>query len=132
MKKSKRFCLSLLGTLLTLGLALNAYGFEISIDVAPNVLNVRSQAQVVTVHTDVSYWAVDAHTVYLNDVAINSWKSDDRGYFVAKFLMEEIEGLPGLVYGEYNEFMLEGTTNSGESFWGMDEILVVYIQPKGQ
>ena len=43
--------------------------FEITIDVAPNVLNLQNNDQVVTVHTDIAYGVVQASTVYLNHVA---------------------------------------------------------------
>ncbi len=96
----------------------------ITIDVAPNVLNLQNNAQVVTVHTDIAYGAVQASTVYLNEVEISSWKSDLRGNFVAKFNIDEIKDLP-LVIGEYNTLTLAGTTTSGEAFSGSQDILVV-------
>lgn len=49
---AKKALFSVFGVFLAFGLALNAYGFEISIDVAPNVLNIESQGEAVTVHTD--------------------------------------------------------------------------------
>ena len=58
----------------------------IQIDVAPNVLNIQSQGAIVTVHTDIAYSAVDGASVYLNGVAIQWWKADARGNFVAKFV----------------------------------------------
>ena len=60
-------------------------GFDIEIDVAPNVLNIQSESTVVTVHTDIAYSLVVGASVYLNDVEIYYSKSDNRGYFVAKF-----------------------------------------------
>ena len=128
---TKMITLPFLCALLMLGGAASAQALEISITVAPNVINIQSQTHVVTVHTGIAYGAVDGHTVYLNGVEINSWKSDNRGYFVAKFLMRDIKGLPGLVYGEYNEFELEGVTYGGEAFWGVDEVLIVNNQPSG-
>ena len=67
-------------TLLALGFSLNALGFEISINVSPNVLNIESQGEVVTVHTDIAYGLVDATTVDLNGV-IGMHRS--RSYVVA-------------------------------------------------
>lgn len=96
----------------------------ISIQVAPNVLNLLNKAQVVTVHTDIAYSSVDASEVSLNDVVINSWKADNRGNFVAKFLMEDIKDLP-LEIGKLNTLTLTGVTTSGESFSGSTEILIV-------
>lgn len=104
---------------------------EINIDVAPNVLNLNNQGVVVTVHTDIAYGLVTASTVYLNDVPINSWKADDRGNFVAKFLMEEIKALP-LNINETNTLQLKGETTTGLSFSGTQEIKVINVLPAGK
>ena len=101
----------------------------ISIRVAPNVLNLLSEGQVVTVHTDISFSSVDAYTVFLNGVKISSWKADNRGNFVAKFLMEDIKDLEWDL-GELNTLTLTGVTVAGESFSGSAEILVVENVPQ--
>lgn len=80
-------------------------------------------------HTDIAYGAVIGSTVYLNDILIQSWKSDNRGNFVAKFDIEAIKDLP-LDIGGYNTLSLEGETTSGEIFCGSQEILVVDKGPK--
>jgi len=98
--------------------------FDITIDVAPNVLNLQNNAQVVTVHTDIAYGLVQVSTIYLNDIAISSWKADLRGNFVAKFIMNEVKNLP-LAIGDYNTLILVGATLDGESFVGSQEIMVV-------
>jgi hypothetical protein len=103
--------------------------FDITIDVAPNVLNLESQGVVVTVHTDIAYWEVDVSAVFLEGVHINSWKADNRGNFVAKFLMDEIKTLDGLIIGDYNTLTLVGTTTSGGEFSGTQDIMVVEIIP---
>ena len=111
----------------------HAFDFEITIDVAPNVLKLQSKGQVVTVHTDIDYEDVVGSTVYMtmyidgvaSDVVdIHSWKDDLRGYFVAKFVMEEIKLLP-LVAGEYNTLTLGGDTISNDEFSGSQDIFVV-------
>ena len=102
--------------------------FEITIDVAPNVLNIQSQGVVVTVHTDIPYSNVDVSTVYLNGVAINSWKADDRGNFVAKFLMDAIKTLDGLRIHDYNTLKLVGDTTSGVAFSGSQDIMVIDVK----
>jgi len=109
----------------------NCYGCEISIDVAPNVLNIHSEGRVVTVHTDIAYGEVDVSTVYLNGVAINSWKADNRGYFVAKFLMSDIKALDSLEIDDFNTLLLTGVTAAGEPFCGEQEIEVVNNGPVG-
>ncbi len=101
---------------------------EITIDVAPAVLNLSNQGEVVTVHTDIAYSLVTASTVYLNGVAIKSWKADDRGNFVAKFLMTEIKGLP-LNIGGMNTLVLTGKTIAGIEFSGSQEIKVINVIP---
>ena len=133
-KNSKRILFSVIGFMM-LSLATfsvvptECHAFEITIDVAPNVLNLQSNGQVVTIHTDIAYGVVQASTVYMNNVAISSWKSDLRGNFVAKFEMNEIKGLP-LVIDDYNTLTLVGLTTSNESFWGSQDILVVDNGPK--
>ena len=102
----------------------------IEIQVSPNVLNILSKGEVVTVHTDIGYSAVAGSTVTLNGVEISHWKSDNRGNFVAKFLMEEIKGLEGLDIGGMNTLTLEGETVSGETFSGSTDILVVKNTPR--
>jgi hypothetical protein len=92
-------------------------------------LNLESQGQVVTVHTDLAYRTVDAVSVRLNGVEISSWKADNRGQFVAKFLMSEIKNLP-LTIGDYNTLVLEGSTSDGQVFSGSQDILVVQNTPR--
>ena len=59
--------------------------FEIEIDISPNVLNIGSSGTVVSVHTNIAFSAVDGASCYLNGVALDWSKSDNRGQFVAKF-----------------------------------------------
>jgi len=97
---------------------------QITIEVAPNVLNIQSEGQVVTVHTNLAYSYVVASSVLLNGVKIDSWKADDRGNFVAKFAMSAIKNLP-LNIGQLNTLRLDGTTTDGKAFWGSKAITVV-------
>lgn len=97
---------------------------EIDIDVSPNVLNIASQGEVVTVHTDLPFGEVAGSTVSLNGVAISSWKADDRGQFVAKFLMAAVKDVP-LQIGAFNTIRLEGKTTDQRSFRGTQDVLVV-------
>ena len=117
----------LLGLLLSIGLVPNALGLELEIEVAPNVLNLQNSGYIVTVHTDIAYGEVDAHSVHLNGVLIHSSKADNRGFFVAKFLMDEIQALEGLVIGGENELLLLGATvdDPPEAFSGTDWVWVV-------
>ena len=107
-----------------------SYGFEIDIDVAPNTLNLQSEGSVVTVHTDIAYWAVDVSSVFLNGIRIHSWKADNRGNFVAKFLMEEVKLLPDLVIDGSNSLKIIGSTTDSEAFVGEQEIYVVDNVPQ--
>ncbi|MFC1683589.1 hypothetical protein ACFL0G_05245 [Candidatus Zixiibacteriota bacterium] len=97
---------------------------DVEIQISPHVLNLAKPGDCLTVHTDISYSDVAGETVSLNGVAIQSWKSDNRGNFVAKFNMADIVNLP-LEIGAYNRFELAGETNSGEAFCGAEEIMVI-------
>ncbi|MBU1626141.1 hypothetical protein KKB18_02125 [bacterium] len=127
---SKKVCLKVICLLtLTILFSSHCFAFEINIIVSPKVLNINSQGEVVTVHTDINYSTVAGSSVSLNGVEIKSWKADDRGFFVAKFLMEEIKDLP-LKIDDYNTLKLEGYTVDDEYFWGQTEIKVVDKKPK--
>jgi len=105
----------------------------INIKVSPNVLNIGSKGEVVTVHTDIAYSAVVGSTVTLNGVEISHWKSDDRGNFVAKFLMEEIKALfdpEKLEGGKLCTLTLTGNTGDYKTFSGSQDILVVNKIPR--
>ncbi len=96
----------------------------IDITVAPNVLNLSSQGDVVTVHTNLPYSQVLGATVSLNNTAISWWKSDNRGYFVAKFQMRDIKNLP-LTVDAYNTLTLSGVTVNNQAFTGSAQVMVV-------
>jgi hypothetical protein len=104
---------------------------SVDIQVAPNVLNLKNQGEVVTIHTDIPFSQVVATTVSLNGVEIDHWKSDSQGYFVAKFLMSEIKDLP-LNIGGYNTMTLTGDKVDGTSFTGSDEIMVINVSGSGR
>ena len=117
---------------LTLGLAVALIAIpavgsacDNEIRMAPNTLNLKSDGTVVTVHTDILYWEMDAYSVYLGGVVIDSWKADDRGYFVAKFLMDDIKAIDGLVLNDYNTFQLVAVTVGGDPVCGEAEIMVI-------
>ena len=138
LKKAKTLCLPVVCcialALLFFQAPAKCYGFEIGIEVAPNTLNIQSQSQVVTVHTTIKYVAVDHDNVYLNGIEISSWKADNRGYFVAKFVMDEVKALADsgdlTVPGE-NELTLVGYTTDGTEFTGSQTITVIDIEPAG-
>jgi len=117
---------------LTLGLAVALIAIpavgsacDNEIRIAPNTLNLKSDGTVVTVHTDILYWEMDAYSVYLGGVVIDSWKADNRGYFVAKFLMDDIKAIDGLVLNDYNTFQLVAVTVSGDPVCGEADVMVI-------
>lgn len=117
---------------LTVGLAISLFlaptdarACDNEIRIAPETLNMRSSGTVVTVHTDVSYSDVDVYTVYLSGVAIDAWKADDRGYFVAKFLMDDIKSIDGLALNAFNTFTLVAMTIDGDPICGQAEVLII-------
>jgi len=121
--------------LILLKVPTTCHSFEIAIDVAPNTLNLESQGTVVTVHTSIKYFSVDHENVYLNGIKISSWKADNRGYFVAKFLMSDVKALAETgdltVPGE-NELTLIGYTTDNAEFTGSQTITVIDIAPRGK
>ena len=136
LKKAKTLCLPVL-CFMALALVLfqmpaQCHAFDIEIDVSPNVLNIQSQSTIVTVHTDIAYSLVVGASVFLNGVAIDWWKSDDRGNFVAKFESDEIKTLDGLIIGDYNTLVLTGYTTGGEAFIGTQDIMVINNIPAGK
>lgn len=127
----KRILSGLITLCVMLATAGTSSAYEILIDVSPNILNLQSKGTVVTVHTNVDYNLVIASSVFLNGVPISFYKSDDRGYFVAKFVMDEVKDLP-LAIGELNTLLLLGATDDGLSFRGTQDIKVIDITPKGR
>lgn len=107
-----------------------SYSLDIEIDIAPNVLNIQSSGTVVTVHTDIAYWVVDAYTLTLNGLEISSWKADNQGNFVAKFFMDAIKDLP-LNIDEYNTLVLVGVAD-GVAFQGEQDIRVIDVASMGR
>jgi hypothetical protein len=134
-RKMKKLCLPVLCcmalAMVVFQMPAKCYAFDIEIDVSPNVLNIQSESTIVTVHTDIAYSIVAGASVFLNGVAIDWWKSDDRGNFVAKFASDEIKTLGGLIIGDYNTLTLNGYTNDNEAFVGTQDIKVIDNIPVG-
>ncbi len=105
----------------------------IDIDVAPNTLNIQSQGTVVTVHTDIPFAAVEASSVTLNDIEIKSYKADNCGNFVAKFLMSAVKDLVDEGHLELGiiKLTLDGLTTNNDEFTGSQDITVIDIEPAG-
>jgi hypothetical protein len=106
-----------------------AEDFTITIDVAPNVLNLQKTVdKCVTVHTNILYNEVNHEKSKVLLLAGNGYTeayscfSDDRGYFVAKFWREAVGDLVSV---GYNTFTLTGFNVDGEAFSGAQDILVV-------
>jgi hypothetical protein len=100
----------------------------IDITVSPNVINIASQSEVVTVHTDIPYSAVSGATVTLNGLNIYFWKSDNRGYFVAKFVAGEVKGI--VEAGTTATLTLSGETRTGEDFSGSDNVRIIEVKKR--
>ena len=98
---------------------------EITIEIAPATLNLQSNGKVVTVHTDVPYSDIDVASVFLGGILIHSWKADDRGYFVAKFLIDDIKGIGGLVINDYNTLTFIAVTTDGVALSGSSDVMVI-------
>ena len=118
LRKVKNLCLSVV---CCMALALvffqapaKCYGFDIEIDVSPNVLNIQSESSIVTVHTDIAYNLVVGASVFLNGV-----------------VSDEIKTLDGLIIGDYNTLTLNGFTTGEEAFIGTQDIKVIDNIPAG-
>jgi len=115
-----------LGLVLTFALLpAEASACDVNIRIAPETLNLGSSGAVVTVHTDVPYGDVQVSSVYLGDKLISSWKADSRGYFVAKFLMEDIKAIDGLVLNDYNTLLFSAVLNWGVPVCGEADVMVI-------
>ena len=101
---------------------------EIDITVSPHVINIASASTVVTVHTDIAYSAVDGASVALNGIEIDWWKSDNRGYFVAKFVAGEVKEI--VDPGTTATLTLEGWTKLRGSFSVSDDVDVIEVKKK--
>ena len=123
----RRGICSIVAVLATVAFASDPMPMEIDIVIAPKVLNLESEGVVATVHTDIAYSAVSTSSVYLNDVLIQSWKADNRGNFVAKFNLDDVKGIDGLVAGETATLTLSGETVSQVAFTGMADVRVIGV-----
>lgn len=121
----KRIVAVLLAVATTIGFANNLLAFEITIEVAPSVVSLDSQGQVVTIHTDIAYGAVDGWSVALNGLGIQSWKADNQGNFVAKFNLDNVKEMLRSEVGKGVVVTLTGVTKDGEKFEGSDTIKVI-------
>ena len=133
--KSKK--LNFLLVLLMIGMLIPVNIFSqqvIEIQVSPNILNLQSNGVVVTIHTDIPFSDVDATSVELEGVEIQSWKADNQGFFVAKFNMVEVKDLVNLGELELgvNTLILVGETGGGGDFSGSEDILIINNVPRGK
>ncbi len=103
------------------------------ITITPNVINIASESEVVTVHTDLAFSLVTGTSVTLNGIEIASWKYDNQGNFVAKFSSDEVKSHKEVAdagaAGIYVTLTLEGTYN-GEPFIATDEVKVISVEGK--
>ena len=97
----------------------------ITIEIAPSTLNIQSNGKVVTVHTDIAYSEIDVYSVYLGGVYIDSSKADDRGNFVAKFLIDAIKDIDGLSIDDHNLLQFVAATTSGLTVLGEADVMVI-------
>jgi len=101
-------------------------GDGIQIAVAPSTIALGSPVEALTVHTNVPLSAVVPGTVALNGVApIGVW-ADDRGHLVARF---ELDDLDGIAPPEVT-LTLTGDLKDGTSFAASDTVRVVRCPEK--
>ncbi len=109
---------------------------EIHIDVAPNILNLESNGNGVTVHTNISFGSVDCNTVTLEveekPITIRNCYSDLCGDLVVKVDREDVVYAIGYPDVSPNNatFTLSGSTATG-LFTGTDTIDVIDVAQSG-
>lgn len=92
---------------------------SIDIMVSPNTLVLSSFCDAVTVHSNIPYSTVDAATVTINGVAVNTW-ADDCGDLVARISVADLGVLqPGEI-----TLTLSGTSVDGKGFVASETITV--------
>ena len=64
----------------------------------------------------------------LNGIGISWWKSDSRGFFVAKFEAGEVKGI--VEPGTTATLTLTGETKLGVEFSGSDDVDVIEVKKK--
>jgi hypothetical protein len=109
---------------------------EIHIDVAPKTLNLESNGNGVTVHTNIAYSSVDCNTVTMKVEGVEIYEcscySDDCGDLVVKVNREDVVyaiGYPD-VSPTNATFTLSGSTATG-LFTGTDTIDVIDVAQNG-
>ena len=87
-------CIALMATMTPLA---SHADIPVTIDVAPNVINLGSSSTWVTVHADIEYAVVNASSVVLivgsSTVPYDLCFADDRGNLVAKFGMNAVKDI---------------------------------------
>ena len=93
----------------------------IVITISPKTIIIGSDAEWVTVHTNIPYYKVDRSTLILNGIKVAWTKSDAKGNLVAKFDFTKVENI---VNPPQATLTLTGSTNDGVSFSGSDTVAV--------
>ncbi len=103
---------------------------EMVIDVSPGILNLASDGETVTVHTDVPHEDVYTAELYFQvgdePPRAFSWrtKEDNRGFFVANFYMEEVRALEPNI-GDDNKIVVEIVYGDNTIAFGEQQITVI-------
>jgi hypothetical protein len=111
---------------------------EISVEVSPNMVNLRSAGEphMVRVWTDIKRREVNEGSVffYINANPVDFWlDSDSNGYLLVRFYVSELKRLAGegaLEIEDYNAVSIEGYTKetvspSSQPFLGQGAIYVI-------
>jgi len=129
LKGVQRLCLLVL-TIAIFTAPVGAVADDITIRVSPNVINLSSEGEIVTVNTDLPYSDVNGGDVYISNAEgsltqpISWWKADNRGEFVAKFAMESVRQL-GLEPGSDFHLFVHFTMNDGSQHTGSAAVKVI-------
>jgi len=135
------FASALVSLFVALGVGSGYAQDMIEIDVAPNVINIADRDVMITVHTNIPYTDVinednqiaDVQLIIIEGVLeleINDWFSDDRGFFVAKFVLISKDARDVVNTGGFNEVWMEGFYADFSAFEGFQEIKIIEVGRK--
>ena len=111
--------------------------YEITIDVAPTIINLQHFGMWLTIHTDIAHGNVKKAEVYFNmdeetteEDAFSCWdKTDDLGYYVAKCDIREFSQIGGKIGGS-TTITLKGEDTGEQEFCGFQTVKVIDQGPE--
>ena len=101
---------------------------EVWIKISPSTLALDSQAEWMTIHTNIPYGAEVFESLELSGIDVSWTKRDNRGYLVAKFDIDLVKDLARSIVGVEDgevELTFSGELKDGTAFSASEFINVV-------